>query len=160
MHSILFLFISLTKTFPLKCVGPSIYRPCILSNKENNAYKYKSKERKIYKNYMNYTGYVQDHHCIPYQYRNHPLINQIAYNVNTATNILIMPNKKGIRALNLDPKTLVHDGGHDAYNKYVGKQLDIIYKEPTLDMKKYRVWLFLSYLKENMQFNRGNVPWK
>jgi len=108
---------------------------------------------------MNYSGKVQDHHCIPKQFRNHRLLREIVYDVDASVNLKIMPTRKGIVSLNLDPKTLTHDLGHSQYNRYVGKQLAVISKEPTLDMKKYQFWLFLSFLKENMQFNTANIPW-
>jgi len=71
-----------------------------------------------------------------------------------------MPTSEGIITLNLDPQTLIHDRGHFQYNRFVGKQLAVILKEPTLDMKKYQFRLFLSFLKDNMQFNEANIPWK
>ena len=108
---------------------------------------------------MNYSGKVQDHHCIPKQFRNHPLVSEIAFDVDCAKNIRIMPTRKGIASLNLDPKTQTHDLGHNQYNRYVGEQLAVMFKEPRLDMKKYQFWLFLSFLKENMQFNTANIPW-
>jgi hypothetical protein len=125
----------------------------------DNSYRYGSEERKYYKKNMNYSGKVQDHHCIPRQFRNHPLVCEIAFDVDCAKNIKIMPTRMGILNLNLDPRTLTHDLGHSLYNRYVGKQLAVISKEPTLDMKKYQFWLFLSFLKENMQFNTANIPW-
>ena len=144
---------------PRSSINSSFFINSILYH-TNTIYKYRSYERKYYKKIMNYSGNVQDHHCIPQQFRNHPLIQELAYDIDIADNLRIMPTKKGIIRLKLNPKTLVHDGGHIAYNKYVGKQLTIIYKEPTLDMKKYKFWLFLSYIKKNMQFNKDKIPWK
>ena len=63
-----------------------------------------------------------------------------------------------LEKLNLDPNTLVHDGGHPQYNSYVGKELQKIYNEPTIDMKRYKLWLFLHYLKDNLKF-KGSLPW-
>ncbi len=121
---------------------------------------YGSNARKNYKLNAGLKNLVQDHHCIPCQYRNHKLIKQLEFNINCSRNIIIMPNKKGISELNLHPDILVHDGGHNAYNKYIGKQLHIILQEPTMDMKKYKFWLFLSFLKDFLPFNREKIPWQ
>lgn len=133
------------------------YTPIFKSN--DYSYRYGSKQRKYYKKLMKYSGKVQDHHCIPRQFRNHKLLREIGYDVDAAVNLKIMPTKKGIINLNLDPNTMTHDMGHPLYNKFVGNQLTIILNEPTLDMKKYQFWLFLSFLKKNMQFNTANIPW-
>ena len=125
----------------------------------DTTYKYGSSERKCYKRIMNYSRYVQDHHCIPRQFRNNRLLREIEYDVDSAINIKIMPTRRGILYLNLDPRSLTHDRGHPNYNRFVGKHIAIILNEPTIDMKKYQFWLFLSFLKENMQFNNANIPW-
>ena len=106
---------------------------------------YGSDIRKNYKLHTGLKNLVQDHHCIPQQYRNHKLVRQIGFDINCSRNIIIMPNKRGITELNLHPDILIHDGGHNAYNKYIGKQLNTILQEPTIDMQKYKFWLFLSF---------------
>lgn len=126
---------------------------------KNDKLYYGSDQRRKYKLLLGIDKFVQDHHCIPRQFRNHKLLREIEFDVNCSRNLMIMPNKKGIQELNLDPNILVHDGGHCAYNKYIGKQLTIISNEPTFDMKKYQIWLFLTFLKDNLQFNKENIPW-
>ena len=127
---------------------------------------YGSKHRKMFKQQMNYVGFVQDHHCIPKQHRNHQLMKVLNYNINKYDNIAIMPNKKGIQGLNLHPNRLIHDGGHNQYNIYVKQQLDYIYqkykKEQTnqMDGYKYEFWLLQKHLKKNMDFNEDQIPWK
>ncbi len=153
MKLIFIFFLAFTNAYLL----PRLYHRCIFSNTKD-IFHYGSEERKNYKKILKIKGYVQDHHCIPYQYRNHPLIRQINFNINSSANLLIMPNKKGIINLNLSPELQIHDGGHPSYNSYIGKELEIIYKEKTLDMKKYKFWLFLSFLKDNLQYNK-EIPW-
>jgi len=131
----------------------------VLSLQISYIYRYKSQERKQYKKYMGYNKYVQDHHCIPRQFRHHPLLRILSYDVDCSTNLRIMPTRNGIYILNLDPKTMSHCRGHPLYNKYVGKQLNYINKLETIDMKRYQFWLFLSFLKKNLQFNEDNIPW-
>tara|TARA_A100001011_G_C14197915_1_gene794370 strand:- start:240 stop:731 length:492 start_codon:yes stop_codon:yes gene_type:complete len=130
-----------------------------LFNSSLTSLHYGSKERREFKNEMGIRFLVQDHHCIPYQFRNHKLLKQTKFNVNCARNIVMMPNRNGLEQLNLDPNTLVHDGGHPQYNSFVGKELQKIYNEPTIDMKRYKLWLFLHYLKDNLKY-KGNLPWK
>jgi len=148
---VIFFLISRIDTFPVY-INP-------IFKLTDNTYKYGSNERKYYKKIMNYSGNVQDHHCIPRQFRNHRLLREIEYNVDSAVNLKIMPIRRGIYVLNLDPQTLIHDRGHSQYNRFVGKQLAVILKELSVDMKKYQFWLFLSFLKENMQFNEADIPW-
>ena len=122
---------------------------------------YGSKYRKLLKYQMGYTGFVQDHHCIPKEHRNHELIKEINYDINISENIVIMPNKLGIKQLNLHPNTLVHDGGHLKYNIYVKQQLDYILKHfHDKDSHKYQFWLLHKHLKKNMNFNHENIPWR
>ena len=133
--------------------------PLFETNKYD-VFHYGSEERRRYKNIYNLRHLVQDHHCIPYQYRNHKLIIETNFNVNCSRNILIMPNKHGIEKLKLHPNTLIHDGGHPAYNKYIGKQLEKIYlEEETIDGKQYKIWLFLHYLKDKLRYKNNEIPW-
>ena len=128
---------------------------------ENDKFFYGSEERRRFKDITGLRYLVQDHHCIPKQYRNHKLFKQTNFNVNCSRNILIMPTNFGVKELNLHPDTLVHDGGHHAYNKYVGEQIEKIYREQqTIDDKQYQIWLFLHYLKDNLHYKNDIVPWK
>ena len=147
----------------------SLFTPNIVNNKciplftncKHDLFYYGSDIRKNYKLHRGLKELVQDHHCIPRQFRNHKLIRQIGFDINCSRNIIMMPNKRGKKELNLHPDILVHDGGHTAYNKYIGKELERIYREEeTIDMKKYKFWLFLSFLKESLPFNREKLPWQ
>jgi hypothetical protein len=123
-------------------------------------FRYRSAERKVFKKIKNYTNHVEDHHCIPKEWREHCLLQELNFDVHGGENLIIMPNKKGIKALNLNPDTLVHQGGHHKYNQYVKWNLDEIVNKPCIDEKKYTFWLFLHHLKSNMQYNDDNIPWK
>ena len=130
---------------------------------DNNCieYSYGTQSRRDFKQLKKYTGYVQDHHCIPKQFRNHKLLRETGFNVNSAYNIVIMPNHRGIEKLNLHPDCRIHYNGHLQYNKYVGKQLGWISSSfSTLDEKRYQIWLLLHYLKDNIKYNDTDIPWK
>ena len=127
---------------------------------ENDKFSYGTEERRRFKDVTGLRYLVQDHHCIPKQYRNHKLFKQTNFNVNCSRNILIMPNRLGIKQLNLHPDTLMHDGGHPAYNKYIGYHIEKIYKEKnTIDEKQYQIWLFLHFLKDNLHYKNDIIPW-
>ena len=129
-------------------------------NNSRMEFRYGSKDRKMYKKAMNYTGYVQDHHCIPKQFKNHKVLLDAEYDVNMAYNIKMMPTKDGIETLNLNPDTLCHYRGHRSYNKYIGKELDRISKLSTLDEKKYELWLLLKYMKYHNTYKNDDIPWE
>ncbi len=138
-------------------INPSAYFSVF--NNSDNSFRYGGKDRKMYKKAMNYTGYVQDHHCIPKQFKGHSVLKHIGYDVNMAYNIKIMPTKEGIHKLNLDPNTRSHYKGHTEYNKYIGTELDNIDKLCSLDEKSYNVWLLLKYVKDYNTMNNDEIPW-
>jgi len=124
-------------------------------------FNYGTNHRFLYKKQFNYINYIQDHHCIPKQHKNHILLEKINYNIHNYDNIVIMPNKKGIKQLNLHPDTLIHDGGHINFNIYVKEQLDFIYDTyHDMDSYRYHFWLLLHHIKKNMKFNEDKLPWK
>lgn len=151
-------FCIITKSYPPILntrFTPPLFTPC-----DHDKFHYGGQERKRFKDLEGLRFLVQDHHCIPYQYRNHKLLIQTNFNVNCSRNILMMPTRLGIKELNLDPNTRIHDGGHSAYNKFIGKHLEKIYREEeTIDEKQYKLWLFLHFLKANLKYNNDVIPW-
>jgi hypothetical protein len=137
------------------------FTPPLFSHNDYDKFNYGSEERKRFKDLSKIRYLVQDHHCIPRQFRNHKLLREIDFDVNCSRNILIMPTRLGIKELNLDPNCLVHEGGHPKYNKYVGSQLEKIKNEyETIDEQRYQIWLFLHYLKDNLRYNNDIIPWE
>lgn len=104
-------------------------------------------------------GLTEDHHVIPKQWKDHPVIRKIDYDIHVSHNIVIMPTHFGMEKLNVRPTRLVHYGGHRAYNKYVKEMLDSI----DVCQDPLTVWsefiLFHSFLKLNMRENVHNIPW-
>jgi len=136
------------------------YIPMRFLNSHNkDIYKYGSKARKLYKSDKNYTNLVEDHHCIPKQWKHHELLEKLEFDIHGSNNLCIMPNNNGKYHLNLHPDTIVHQGGHAKYNLFVKYHLDEINKLPHED-STYEFWLFLHYLKKNMKKNDDNIPWK
>ena len=128
-------------------------------NNSNMDFRYGSKNRKVYKKAMKYTGYVQDHHCIPKQFKNSKILRDVGYDVNMPYNIKIMPTKEGLEKLNLHPDTRTHYKGHPEYNKFIGRELNRINNLDTLDEKHYEIWLLLKWVKYNNVKNNDEIPW-
>ena len=97
---------------------------------------------------------VEDHHVIPRQFRNHPVVKYLRYDVNDGKNIIMMPRfiTQGMRE-----NRHIHNGGHKKYNQYVGKMLDSLDKmeDPKKDFE-----LFTEFLKTACRFRPQDVPWK
>jgi hypothetical protein len=133
----------------------------LFNNNDYDKFNYGSEERRRFKDLSKIRYFVQDHHCIPRQFRNHKLLREINFDVNSSRNILIMPTRLGIKELKLDPNCLVHEGGHPKYNKYVGSQLEKIKnKYETIDEQRYQIWLFLHHLKDNLHYKNYIIPWE
>lgn len=106
-----------------------------------------------------YTGYVEDHHIIPKQWKHHELMKTLDFDVHCSNNLYIMPNNLAKYRFYLHPNTMIHHGGHRNYNYYVKEQLDYIMSMDK-DSHKYQFWLLLHHLKSNMKLNKDNIPWK
>ena len=107
-------------------------------------FRYRGTDRRLFKRIKGYIGNVNDHHVIPKQHHNHPLLKKIGYDINGRFNILIMPIKIGIYNLNLHPNTIYH-GPHPKYNEKVKRNLDEIY---TMENNEYQLWLYVCWLKK------------
>ena len=107
-------------------------------------FRYRGWDRKLFKKIKGYNGYINEHHVIPKQHRDHPLLKQVKYDINSRFNLLIMPTKDGIDKLNLDPNTIYH-GPHPQYNKMVKRDLDEIY---SMRNNEYHLWLYVCWLKK------------
>ena len=95
---------------------------------------------------------AQDHHVIPKEFKEHPLISKLNYDVNSSSNLVLMPTYYGMMTIRTRRDRIVHDGGHPAYNKYVGKMLDCIRSREDLDM-------FVQFLKRSLRYNSDISPW-
>ena len=95
---------------------------------------------------------VEDHHVIPVQFRHHPLIDRVKYDLQAGDNIIMMPREIG----NLRENRLTHNGPHKKYNKFVGVILDsLMYVEnPEPEFKE-----FVTFLKIGCRFRPQDIPW-
>lgn len=124
-------------------------------------YRYGSKNRKLYKKQKNYINFVQDHHIIPKQWKNHPVVRDINYDINSSNNLMIMPIPQAVFSLNINPNLRTHYKGHSKYNIYVKNILDNIDKMGSLDDKKYCFWLFYHFVIPELKTTSGSIdlPW-
>lgn len=146
---------NICKISPLNNINTHIYH----YEPQYDQYRYGSSNRKAYKNKNNYSGLVQDHHIIPKQWKNHNLIKNINFDINSSNNLVIMPIPKTFLYFNFNSNLRTHYAGHSSYNFYVKKILDDINKLYSLDDKKYYFWLFFVYLKNNCVYLNNNIPW-
>ena len=98
-------------------------------------------------------GLVQIHHIIPLQHRHHPALTKVNFDIDAARNIMFMPTFAGVRALQLRSGRLVHDGGHAAYNSWVGTLLSDVSTDRDVDD-------LLRYLHTELRKSDADIPWR
>lgn len=115
--------------------------------------RYGSVARKLFKSRWNLRGLVQDHHVIPKQHRNHPLVKE-HLDINSSDNIIMMPTRLGMNTfVNIRKNRLVHgNSGHQEYNKFVKQLLDTAISNDELHS-------VMVYLKYNCRFD-NTIPWE
>ena len=120
---------------------------------QENSMRYGSILRRNFKMRMGIKN-IEDHHVIPRQFKRHPVVKFLRYDVNDGKNIIMMPRyiTPGLRQ-----NRLTHHGGHLKYNAYVGKVLDSI---DNLEDPKKDFELFVEFLKSACRFRPQDVPWK
>ena len=124
-------------------------------------YRYASVARRNFKVRWNLRGgLVQDHHAIPRQWREHPVVRAVNYDFNSSDNIVMMPTPLAFKCMNIRRDRLVHYGGHKKYNLYVGMWLDHIHKIQDPEEMLREFYNFRHFLKRNCRDNRDHIPWK
>lgn len=115
-------------------------------------YHYGSKERRLLKRQYNLTGIVEDHHLIPKKFKNHSVIVDTKFPINSSKNIKMMPNLK----YDVPSNILVHCS-HEAYNHYVYKHLEAMTHLEKSD-KMCRLGLFVRGLSDRLDV-KDCLPW-
>lgn len=105
------------------------------------------------------TGLVQIHHIIPREFASHPLIVAHHYPMERGANLMFMPTIEGTRTLNTVRPC--HEGGHLAYNEYVGASLSRIATSPYSKTQRGEalrrlVW----YLRLALCTQEAHPPWR
>ena len=143
-----------TQTYAFSCKNPFFSY-----NTNQKIFRYRGNDRKFSKKIRNILKILFK---IIIAFQNniyHPTILKLNFDINSPSNLMIMPTEKGVKNLNLNPKSLIHNGGHNKYNNYVKYNLDYLFNKND-DELKYEFWLFMNHLKKNMFDNSDNIPWK
>ena len=93
---------------------------------------------------------VQIHHIIPRQHKKY--LRKIGLSEDHRDNLLLMPTKIGMHTMNLRKQRLIHDGGHNAYNKYVKKLIDKMTNERD-------ILLIQKELRKKILIADPELPW-
>jgi hypothetical protein len=96
---------------------------------------------------------VEDHHVIPAQFKSHPIVEKVNYDIHASENIIMMP--RDIIG-NLRTNRHTHRGGHKAYNRYVGEVLDSM---ETMETPEPEFRKFVDFLKIGCRFRPQDIPW-
>ena len=115
-------------------------------------YSYKSIDRRQLKEKYGLIGKVEDHHIIPREFREHPVIIGTGYSIDGNENLKMMPNMR------YDvPEYILRHHSHLEYNKYVGRYLDMLrmYED---DSQYNRLVLFRRGLDERLNY-KNTIPW-
>jgi hypothetical protein len=130
-------------------------------------FKYGSIVRKTFIKTNNLNGYVENHHIIPIQHKNHKVLKVLEFNINCNYNICILPNRKYYKVFEHETaRLLIHQYGHKKYNNYVKDSLNIMYSHfpvnEDIELLKYKFWLFYSHLKKHLLITDdiSTIPWK
>jgi hypothetical protein len=121
-------------------------------------FRYRGFDRIIHKRNNNLIGLVDNHHLIPKHLKNHKLIKCLKYDINGNFNLYIMPNRNGKYKLKLPDNIRIHKA-HYNYNLFIKDNMNKIYKNnKSFDERDYNLWLFVSYLRDNLKYT-GKIPW-
>lgn len=116
--------------------------------KDHDIFHYNTKYRRQFKNKYFKPYYVDNHHIIPKQFHNHPLIQEIGFDVACSKNILFLPNSFAKSIFKKDD--FLYHSSHPKYNTFVHKELQRISSQSTTDMKQYAFVLFFTYLRDSI----------
>ena len=116
--------------------------------------RYGSFARRIFKTRwgLQGTGLVEDHHIIPRQFKNHPIVMKAAYDINASKNLIMLPTRLGKSVLCVREDRLIHSGKHTGYNRYVGRMLDSM--KSTTEFTE-----FTKFLRIACRHRPQDIPW-
>lgn len=133
--------------------------------KKMDIFRYRSKARRKFKRIVFPKKSVEDHHIIPKQFSNHPLIKETNFDISCSKNILIMFSAYSRNFENeLGVQSIYHEHGHRKYNEYVLGELNYIHeKYSNIEEKQYHLSLLLNYLTTKIMnksmYNQSDFPW-
>lgn len=114
---------------------------------------YGSTLRKEIKTKYGLRGKVEDHHMIPREFRDHPVIIRTGYEIDANDNLKMMPNRK----YEVADYILRHEP-HKEYNKYIRSYLDSL-ERYDIEAQHNRLVLFNRGLFERLNY-KNMLPWR
>jgi len=119
--------------------------------KKEDLFHYNTKHRRKFKNQFYDDRYVDNHHIIPKQFTNHPLVRELKVDVSCSKNIIFLPNRYSKSILNSN--TIIYHQSHPKYNRFIEKELQRIYSMNDKETKKYEFMLLFMYLNQCFENN-------
>ena len=81
------------------------------------------------------------------------------FDIEDGSNYMFMPNKRG--KSKLSTRRLNHEGGHEAYNKFVGAKLEEIYQQNNNpEQRLHKLRNLTKYLRIQIMNGCKEIPWK
>mgnify|MGYP001172324281 CR=1 FL=1 len=120
-------------------------------NRDEDLFRYNTVYRRKFKNDVYMKNMVDNHHIIPKQFKNHPLIRSLDVDVGCSKNILFMRNRYSKEYFNDD--SYIYHESHNKYNKFVDHELQIMSSIEDKEVKKYQFTLFFMYLQQGLVEN-------
>ena len=119
--------------------------------KKEDLFHYNTKHRRKFKNHFYDERYVDNHHIIPKQFTNHPLLLELKVDVSCSKNIIFLPNRYAKSILKTN--TIIYHQSHPKYNRFVEKELQRIYCINDKETKRYEFMLLFMYLNQCFENN-------
>jgi hypothetical protein len=120
-------------------------------NKSHDIFHYNTKYRRNFKNKYFKQDLIDNHHIIPRQFQNHPLLQELHFDVACSKNIYFLPTRSAKHVL--QDASLIYHNSHPKYNTFVAKELQRIHSHEDKDKRQYEFVLFFMYLSQSLEHN-------
>ena len=124
-------------------------------NKNHDILHYNTKHRRDIKKKMYKDHLVDNHHIIPKEFNNHPLLRELQVDTSCSKNIIFLPNRYAKEWIGHE-EWIFHTS-HPKYNKYVLKELNSIHQLNDKENRYYQFSLFFMYLYQSLEHNEPNI---
>jgi hypothetical protein len=124
-------------------------------NKSYDVFHYNTKYRRNFKNTYFKDDFIDNHHIIPREFQNNPLLQELPFDVACSKNICFLPTRSAKHILQ-DHSLIYHDS-HPKYNRFVEKELQRIASYDHKDKRQYEFVLFFMYLSQSLEENDPSI---
>ena len=123
--------------------------------KKEDLFHYNTKHRRDIKKKLYKEHLVDNHHIIPKEFNNHPLLRELQVDTSCSKNIIFLPNRYAKEWIGHE-EWIFHTS-HPKYNKYVLKELNSIHQLNDKENRYYQFSLFFMYLHQSLEHNEPNI---